>query len=45
MLGLAMALVHDPEILIIDELSLGLAPIVVEMLLEVVADLKRRGLQ
>ena len=44
MLGLAMALVHDPEILIIDELSLGLAPIVVEMLLEVVADLKRRGM-
>ncbi len=44
MLGLAMALVHDPELLIIDELSLGLAPIVVEMLLEVVAELKRRGM-
>ena len=26
MLGLAMALMHDPEILLIDELSLGLAP-------------------
>ena len=29
MLALAMALVHEPEILLIDELSLGLAPVVV----------------
>ena len=29
MLALAMALVHDPEVLLIDELSLGLAPLVV----------------
>ena len=43
MLGLAMALVHDPEILIIDELSLGLAPVVVQQLLEVVEELKARG--
>lgn len=43
MLGLAMALVHDPEILIIDELSLGLAPVVVEQLLEVVEQLKGTG--
>ena len=33
MLGLAMALMHDPEILLIDELSLGLAPVMVESLL------------
>ena len=43
MLALAMALVHDPEILLIDELSLGLAPLVVEELLGVVQDLKARG--
>jgi ABC-type branched-subunit amino acid transport system ATPase component len=43
MLALAMALVHEPEILLIDELSLGLAPLVVEELLGVVQDLKERG--
>ena len=43
MLALAMALVHDPEILLIDELSLGLAPLVVEELLGVVQDLKAAG--
>ena len=40
MLALAMALIHDPEVLIIDELSLGLAPIVVQQVLEVVRTLK-----
>ena len=34
----------DPEILIIDELSLGLAPVMVERLLEVVHALKQEGL-
>jgi ABC-type branched-subunit amino acid transport system ATPase component/sugar phosphate permease len=43
MLALAMALVHEPEILLIDELSLGLAPLVVEDLLGVVRQLKDRG--
>jgi ABC-type branched-subunit amino acid transport system ATPase component/predicted MFS family arabinose efflux permease len=43
MLGLAMALMHDPEILLIDELSLGLAPVMVESLLEVVDRLKHQG--
>ena len=43
MLGLAMALVHDPEVLIIDELSLGLAPLVVQQLLEVIDALKSQG--
>ena len=42
MLALAMALVHEPEILLIDELSLGLAPLVVEELLGVVQG-SRRG--
>jgi ABC-type branched-subunit amino acid transport system ATPase component len=43
MLGLAMALMHDPEILLIDELSLGLAPVMVESLLGVVDRLKANG--
>jgi ABC-type branched-subunit amino acid transport system ATPase component len=43
MLGLAMALMHDPEILLIDELSLGLAPVMVETLLAVVDRLKTDG--
>lgn len=43
MLGLAMALMHDPEILLIDELSLGLAPTVVQQLLGVVDRLKAAG--
>ncbi len=43
MLALAMALVHEPEILLIDELSLGLAPFVVEELLAVVEELKAAG--
>jgi ABC-type branched-subunit amino acid transport system ATPase component len=43
MLGLAMALMHDPEILLIDELSLGLAPVMVEGLLGVVERLKTAG--
>lgn len=43
MLALAMALIHEPEVLLIDELSLGLAPVVVQELLEVVQDLKARG--
>ena len=44
MLALAMALIHEPEVLIIDELSLGLAPIMVQQVLEIVRDLKARGL-
>jgi ABC-type branched-subunit amino acid transport system ATPase component/predicted MFS family arabinose efflux permease len=43
MLALAMTLMHDPEILIIDELSLGLAPIVVQELIAVVEQLKADG--
>ncbi|MEE9417044.1 MAG: ATP-binding protein [Acidimicrobiales bacterium] len=44
MLALAMMLLHDPQILIIDELSLGLAPTVVERLLVIVDDLKAAGM-
>ena len=40
MLALARVLIHEPELLMIDELSLGLAPLVVQRLLEVVEELK-----
>src|SRR5207248_1265918 len=43
MLALARVLIHEPELLMIDELSLGLAPLVVQRLLEVVEALKARG--
>ena len=43
MLALAMTLMHDPEILIIDELSLGLAPLTVQELLVVIERLRSEG--
>jgi len=43
MLTLAKAFVMDPKLLLIDELSLGLAPKVVEELLETVRRLNRQG--
>jgi ABC-type branched-subunit amino acid transport system ATPase component len=43
MLALAMALLPEPEVLLVDELSLGLAPVVVQELLAVVRQLKEQG--
>ncbi len=43
MLSLAMALMIEPEVLLIDELSLGLAPTVVSQLLDVLRDLHAQG--
>jgi|TARA_B100001079_G_scaffold90610_1_gene77767 ABC-type branched-subunit amino acid transport system ATPase component/predicted MFS family arabinose efflux permease len=43
MLALAKVLLHDPEILLIDELSLGLAPTIVQDLLVVVEQLQEQG--
>lgn len=43
MLALARVLMHRPEVLLIDELSLGLAPIVVQRMLQLVDELKARG--
>jgi ABC-type branched-subunit amino acid transport system ATPase component/predicted MFS family arabinose efflux permease len=44
MLALAMVLLHDPEVLAIDELSLGLAPVLVQELLGVIERLKADGM-
>ncbi len=44
MLALAMTLLHEPEVLLIDELSLGLAPVVVQDLLGIVGRLKESGM-
>ena len=44
MLAIARGLMAEPELLIIDELSLGLAPKIVGQLMEVLAELNRQGL-
>lgn len=44
MLAFAMALLHDPEVLLIDELSLGLSPVLVGELIAVVERLRAEGL-
>jgi ABC-type branched-subunit amino acid transport system ATPase component len=44
MLALGKAVMLDPEVLLIDELSLGLAPVVVQELLGVIERLKAQGL-
>jgi ABC-type branched-subunit amino acid transport system ATPase component len=43
MLALARALVHEPRLLLIDELTLGLAPIVAGELVETVRELRAGG--
>jgi branched-chain amino acid transport system ATP-binding protein len=43
MLALAMAFIARPKLLIIDELSIGLAPIIVERLLDIVRDIHAGG--
>lgn len=43
MLALARVMMHEPEVLLIDELSLGLAPVVVQELLEIVGRLRAQG--
>jgi ABC-type branched-subunit amino acid transport system ATPase component len=44
MVAFGTALMHQPEVLLIDELSLGLAPLVVQELLAVVERLKEEGM-
>ena len=43
MLALGRVMLHEPELLVIDELSLGLAPAVVQQLLEMIQQLKAAG--
>jgi ABC-type branched-subunit amino acid transport system ATPase component len=43
MLALGKAIMLQPELLLIDELSLGLAPIIVQRLLAIVEELKAQG--
>lgn len=44
MLAIAKGLLLEPRILLLDELSLGLAPVVVQEILEVVERLRERGI-
>jgi branched-chain amino acid transport system ATP-binding protein len=44
MLAIGRALMASPRLLLLDEPSLGLAPILVDQILEVIRDLKRNGL-
>ncbi len=44
MLTLAMGLMAAPKILLVDELSLGLAPVVVDRIIDVLNELRREGL-
>jgi ABC-type branched-subunit amino acid transport system ATPase component len=44
MLAFALALMHDPDVLIIDELSLGLAPVVVQQIVDVIRRLREQHL-
>ncbi len=43
MLSLGRVLLHEPEVLLIDELSLGLAPTVVQDLLDIIERLQEKG--
>ena len=43
MLGLSKALILKPRLLLIDELSLGLAPVIVGQLLEMVRQINAEG--
>ncbi len=43
MLAMARGLATDPALLILDELSMGLAPIIVEELYEIVAQVAQQG--
>jgi branched-chain amino acid transport system ATP-binding protein len=44
MLAIARGLMSDPEVLLVDELSLGLSPIVIQQLLTTLVTLRKEGL-
>lgn len=43
MCALARALIADPKLLVVDEMSLGLAPVIVDQLLTILADIRKAG--
>ena len=44
MLTMARGLMMEPKLMLLDEPSMGLAPVIVEQIFEIIADLHRRGL-
>lgn len=44
MLTMARGLMMDPKLMLLDEPSMGLAPVIVEQIFEIIADLHRRGI-
>lgn len=44
MVAIAQALVSRPRFLLIDEMSLGLAPVIIDRLIDVIRDLRTRGI-
>jgi branched-chain amino acid transport system ATP-binding protein len=43
MCAMGRALMADPKLLMIDEMSLGLAPVIVDQLLEILTDVRKQG--
>lgn len=44
MVAIAQALVSQPRFLLIDEMSLGLAPVIIDRLINVICDLRTKGI-